>query len=78
MSRFPNTISADDRTLAHKMKMAGKKYDRARRIRADSERAQMFPDTIGVLQAHVNRHTLEPHSNNREIARRQRQAGIQG
>lgn len=79
MSRAPNTTTAAERREMHAAKMAGKKYDAARRFAQQPTRLQValarVPEGAFGRMARVNRHTLDPHNNDREIARRQRQAG---
>lgn len=78
MSRFPNTATAAERREAHAAKMAGKKYDAARRFATQPTRVQAalgrVPAGAFTRMAHANRHTLDPHTNAREIERRARQA----
>lgn len=78
MSRFPNTATAAERREAHAAKMAGKKYDAARRFATQPTPlqrsiARMPAGAFGRL-VRANRHTLEPHTDAREVERRARQA----
>lgn len=78
MSRFPNTATAAERREAHAAKMAGKKYDAARRFASQPTRLQASLARVPVgafgRMVRANRHTLDPHTNAREIERRARQA----
>ncbi|MCG7348899.1 hypothetical protein [Sphingomonas sp. ACRSK] len=77
MARLSNTATAAERREAHAAKMAGKKYDAARRFATQPTRLQAslarVPAGAFGRMARANRHTLDPHTNAREIERRIRQ-----
>lgn len=83
MARLPNTATKAELVEVHRAKMTGKKYDAARRYNEPS-RGRTAITTRALARklfgfgsiASANRHTGNPHEGAREIARRQRQAGI--
>lgn len=78
MARLPNTATLAERREVHAAKMSGKKYDAARRFAQQPTRIQAalarVPAGAFGRMVRANRHTLDPHKNEREIARRARQA----
>lgn len=72
MPRLPNDVTAAERAFTHQMKMAGKKFDAARRERMGL--APSFANYAFGSIAHGNRHTNAPHAHAREIARNARRA----
>lgn len=81
MSRFPSNASKEELAAIHKAKMKGKKLDRQRHAVTKPTRLQQalarVPAGAFGEMARRNRHTLDPHTDAREIARAERRAANQ-
>lgn len=78
MSRISKSLTKDERKQLHRAKMAGKKYDAARRFASQPTAIQAalarVPEGAFGRMVRANRHTLDPHTDAREIERRKRAA----
>ncbi|SFJ49678.1 hypothetical protein SAMN03159338_1568 [Sphingomonas sp. NFR04] len=78
MARLPHNATKAERLEAHKAKLAGKKLNEqfAAPTRLQKSLARVPAGAFGRM-SRANRHTLDPHSDAREIARRERQSAAQ-